>query len=90
MLQNKCLQLIAGAYKATNIKVLEAEAEAGVIPLDIYFDQAVLRSRDAPKCQEVVTVAKKKIRLKLRNKRGRRSSLETLRSRSKTHGPKML
>lgn len=56
---------------ATNIKALEAEA--GVIHLDIYLDQAVPRSRDAQKCQEVISLAKKKIRLKLRNKSGRRS-----------------
>lgn len=44
-LQNKCLKAITGAYKATHSKVLGAES--GVIPLDIYLDQVVLRSRDA-------------------------------------------
>ena len=33
-LENKCLRSITGAYKATNIKALEAEA--GVMPLDMY------------------------------------------------------
>ena len=40
MLQNRCLRSITGAYKATNIRVLEAET--GVIPLDLYLDQIVL------------------------------------------------
>lgn len=39
LLQNKCLRSITGAYKATNIEVLEAES--AVIPLDIHLDQAV-------------------------------------------------
>lgn len=46
------LGLNTGAYKATDIKVLEAES--GVIPLDIHLDQAVLRARDAPRCNEVM------------------------------------
>ena len=70
-LQNKCLQLITGAYKATNIKVLEAEA--GVIPLDIHLDQVVLRAKDNQRCKEVICQAKEKICRKLRGKRGRRS-----------------
>lgn len=69
-LQNKCLRSITGAYKATNIKVLEAES--GVIPLDIYLDQITLKSRDKPRCSEVIKLEKTKIRGKLSNKRGRR------------------
>ena len=69
ILQKKCLQSITGAYKATNIKVLEAES--GVTPLDNYVDRAVLRSRNAPRCSEVMKRAKIKIRRKLRGKRGR-------------------
>lgn len=38
--EKKCLRAIKGAYEATNVKVLEAEAE--VAPLDIYLDQTVL------------------------------------------------
>lgn len=59
ILQNKCLRSIIGAYKATNIKVLQPES--GVLPLDIYLDQAVLRSRDAPRCSKVIRPAKAKI-----------------------------
>lgn len=69
ILQKNCLRSIIGAYKATNIKVLEAES--GVLPLDIYLDQAVLRSRDAPRCGEVIRPTKAKIRRKLRRKRRR-------------------
>lgn len=56
-LQNKYLQLITRAYKATNIKALEAEA--GVIPLDIHLDQAVLRARDNPKTQKIFMLGKR-------------------------------
>ena len=69
-LQNKCLSSITGAYKATNIEVLEAES--GVIPLDIHLDQAVLRSREASRCSEIIKQAKAKIQRKLRGKRGRK------------------
>ena len=69
-LQNKCLRSITGAYKATNTKVLEAES--GVIPLDIYLDQIILRSRDKPRCSEVIMLEKTKIRRKLSNRRGKK------------------
>ena len=70
-LQNKCLQSITRAYKARNIKVLEAKA--GVIPLDIHLDQMVLRARDNQRCKKVIYQAKKKICRKLKGKRGRKS-----------------
>ena len=70
-LQNKCLRSITGAYKATNIQVLEAET--GVIPLDIHLDQAVLRAKDTQRCKEVICQAKEKVRRKLRGKRERKS-----------------
>lgn len=71
VLENRCLRSITGAYRAANIKVLEAEA--GAIPLDICLDQTVLRSKDTQRCQEGISLAKKRIRLKLRNKRGRKN-----------------
>ena len=52
------------------MKVLEAEA--GVMPLEIYLDQTVLQSRNSPRCAEVTSQAKETIRRKLRRKRGRR------------------
>lgn len=72
---NTCLRSTTGAYKATSTKVLlaEAEAEAGVLLLDIYLDQSVLRARDAPRCQEVMISAKSEIHRRLKGKRGRRS-----------------
>ena len=69
-LQNKCLRSITGAYKATNIRVLEAEAS--VIPLDLHLDQVVLRSRDTPKCTKIIELAKARIRRKLRGKRAKK------------------
>lgn len=63
ILQNKCLQAITGAYKATSIKMLEAES--GIIPLDVYLDQMVLKSRNNPRCEEVLDHAKESIRRKL-------------------------
>ena len=70
-LQNKCLQSITEAYKAINIKVLEAKA--GVIPLYIHLDQMILRAKDNQRCKKVICQAKEKIHRKLRGKRGRRS-----------------
>ena len=69
-LQNKCLRSITRAYKATNIRILEAEA--GVIPLDLHLDQIVLQSRDTPKCGKIVELTKARIRRKLKGKRGRK------------------
>lgn len=70
-MQNKWLRSITGAYRATNTRVLEAEA--GVAPLDLHLDQVVLRSKNTPRCGETVKQAKAKIRQKLRGKRGRES-----------------
>ena len=65
------MQSITGAYKATNIQVLEAEV--GVIPLDIHLNQAILRAEDAQRCKKVIYQTKEKVRCKLRGKRGRKS-----------------
>lgn len=70
ILQNKCLRSVTGAYKATNINVLEAES--GVMPLNLYLDQTILRSRYNPRCGEVLDHAKEILRRKLRGKRGKR------------------
>ena len=72
-LQNKCLRSITGAYKATNIEVLEAEL--GVVPFNIHLDQIVLKSRDNSKCVEVIRSAKTRIHKKLGGKRGRERQL---------------
>ena len=57
-------------YKATNTKILEAES--GVISLNIYLDQITLKSRDKPRCSEIIKLEKTKIRGKLSNKKGRK------------------
>ena len=43
VLQNKCLQTIAGAFKATPILVLEAETF--IAPIDIHLDQLQVKAR---------------------------------------------
>ena len=60
VLQNKCLRSINGAYKAINVKVMEAEA--GVMPLDMYLDQTVLQPRNPLRCAEIIDQAKETIR----------------------------
>ena len=84
MIQNKCLRSITRAYKATNIKVLEAEL--GVVSFDIHLDQIVLKSRDNPKCVEVIRSAKVRIRKKLCGKKGKNARLELPPCQSRTGG----
>lgn len=62
-LRNQCLRLITGAYKATNVKALEAEP--GVMPLDKYLNQTVWSPRNSPRCAEVINFAQETIRTKL-------------------------
>lgn len=69
-LQNKCLRAITGTYKATNTKVLETES--GIIPLDISLDQLTVKSRDNPRCSEIIKLQKAKIHRRLSNRRGRK------------------
>ena len=73
-IQNKCLRLITGAYKATNIKVLEAES--GVISLNLHLDQIVLRSRAILRCSKTIELAKARIKRKVKGKRGRKRQPE--------------
>ena len=70
VVQNKCLRQVTGAYKATNTR--ELEAEAGVYPIQISLDLAVLRHQAFRGIHEVTRVGNKRIRAALRNKRGRR------------------
>ena len=44
ILQNKCLQTIAGVFKATLISILEAETF--IAPIDIHLDQLQAKARD--------------------------------------------
>lgn len=84
VLQNICLRSITGAYKATNIRALEAES--GVIPLGIHLDRALSKSREARRCNEVIATAEAKIRSRLKPRRGGNPSYKSLQCRQKTCG----
>ena len=71
VIQNKCLRVIAGAYKATPIEVLQAETH--IPPLTQHLDrlQAKMRSRISNNEQEkIIKQACNRIQVKLRGKRG--------------------
>lgn len=76
VIQNTCLRQVTGGYKATSVRVLEAEA--GIPPLQITLDQAVLRNQALRGMHPVTKKGNAHIRRKLRPKRGRkREALET-------------
>jgi hypothetical protein len=70
--QNKCLRVVAGAYKATPVRALETETHTP--PLDLYLDSrlAAFRNRlaNSPVGQSIQE-AYKVIQQRLWNKRGR-------------------
>ena len=72
-IQNGCLRRVAGAYKATNKRVVEAET--GIPPLQITMDQAVLRNQALRGNHPVTKLGNARIRRKLREKRGRRRAV---------------
>ena len=72
-LQNKCLRVVAGAYRATPIRDLEVETHTP--PLDLYLDSrlAAFRERLATsQVGKVIQTACETIRRRLKNKRGQR------------------
>ena len=72
-IQNKCLRVVAGAYKATPIRALEIETY--IPPLDLYLDGRLAAFRDQLANSQVgqsIQEACKVIQRKLRNKKGRR------------------
>ncbi len=69
-IQNGCLRRVAGVYKATNKRVVEAET--GIPPLQITMDQIVLRNQALRGSHPVTKLGNARIRRKLREKRGRR------------------
>ena len=69
--KNGVLRAMTDAYKATNIKVLEAES--GVIALDIHLDQAALKSREARPSSEMINLVKARIRSTLQGKREKKT-----------------
>jgi len=77
-IQNKCLQVIAGAYKATPTSVLETETS--IPPLDLYLNDRLANFRFRHK-EMLVTEAYTQIRGKLaqrqRQERGRNLNRNT-------------
>jgi hypothetical protein len=72
-IQNKCLRVVAGVYKATPIRVLETETYTP--PLDLYLDGRLAAFRDRLANSQVgqsIQEACKVIQRRLRNKKGRR------------------
>ncbi len=72
-IQNRCLRVVAGAYKATPVRALETETYTP--PLDLYLDGrlAAFRSRLADsQVGQSIQEAYKVIQRRLRNKKGRR------------------
>jgi hypothetical protein len=73
VIQNKCLRVVTGAYKATPTQVLEAEA--GIPPIEIYLNQlqAQTRKRLSDSNQtRIIQEACRRIQENLQGKRGRR------------------
>jgi hypothetical protein len=71
--QNKCLRVIAGAYKATPIRALETETHTP--PLDLYLDGRLTAFRARLASSQVgqsIQDACRVIQQRLRNKKGRR------------------
>ncbi len=73
--QNKCLRVVAGAYRATLVRALETETY--IPPLDLYLDSRLAAFRDRLANSQVgqsIQRACKVIQQRLRNKKGRRRS----------------
>ncbi len=74
-IQNKCLRVVTGAYKATPVRALETETYTP--PIDLYLDGRLAAFRDrlanSPVSQSIQQACKA-IQRRLRNKRGRRKS----------------
>jgi hypothetical protein len=86
-IQNKCLRVIAGAYKATPIAVLETETF--VPPLNLYLDAKLAQFRLRHKesgMEELVKNACASIRGKLRSRRPQRGRRPRLQQSELTEG----
>lgn len=73
VMQNKCFQVIAGAFKATLILVLEAETF--IAPIDVYLDQLQAKARYHLRARgqaKVILAVCGKITNKLQGKAGRK------------------
>jgi hypothetical protein len=72
VVQNKCLRVVSGAYKATPVAALETETNTP--PLDLYLDAKLVKFRLRHKhsgMEELVTRACAGIQAKLRRRHGR-------------------
>ena len=70
VIQNGCLRKVLGAYRATSVNVLEAEAE--IAPMQTTLDMAVLRNQATRGTHSVTKIGNSKIRRRLRGKRGQK------------------
>lgn len=70
VMQNDCLRSVLGAYRATPVQILEAEAE--VPSMRIQLDRAFLRSKAIRGSHSLIQVGNRRIKQKLQPKRGRR------------------
>ena len=78
-IQNKCLRVVAGAYKATPVRALETETY--IPPLDLYLDGRLAAFRDrlaSSRVGQSIKEACKAIQRRLRNKKGRRKGRKTI------------
>jgi hypothetical protein len=91
VIQNKCLRTITGAYKTTNIQVLEHEA--GIAPLDLQLESVAvahaIRSKDTARervvtgaCDEVKSRAQRAERIRLDRPQSRNERLRSRMQRS--------
>ena len=72
-IQNKCLRVVAGAYKATPVRALETETHTP--PIDLYLDGRLAAFKDRLANSQVgrsIQEACRVIQRRLRNKKGRR------------------
>ena len=70
VIQNNCLRTVLGAYRATPIQVLEAEAD--VSSIRIQLDKALLGLKAFRGTHPLVQEGNRRIKRKLQPKRGRR------------------
>lgn len=78
VIQNKCLGVVLGAYKATPIQVLEAETY--VPPMSLYLKHLQIKARYRLRVSEqskFIAKSCKKIADKLKNQRGRTRRVTT-------------
>ena len=66
VIQNGCLRRVLEAYKATNVRALEAEAE--IPSMQLILDEAILRSQTLRGTHPVTKKGNSHIRRKLRGR----------------------